>query len=71
MRPAWLASAEVPLGLDALSGVPDASRWARWIFHRTPLRLWFEAAWQMTSQKHGVCALGVQRSLGLGSYQTA
>lgn len=38
---------------------------------RTPLRLWFEAAWQMTSQKHGVSALGVQRSLGLGSYQTA
>ena len=25
----------------------------------------------MTSQKHGVSALGVQRSLGLGSYQTA
>jgi transposase-like protein len=43
------------------------------IFHRTrtPLRLWFETAWQMTSQKHGVSALGIQRSLGLGSYQTA
>jgi transposase-like protein len=43
------------------------------IFHRTrtPLQLWFAAAWQMTSQKHGVSALGVQRSLGLGSYQTA
>ena len=43
------------------------------IFHRTrtPLRLWFAAAWQMTSQKHGVSALGVQRSLALGSYQTA
>jgi transposase-like protein len=38
---------------------------------RTPLRLWFEAAWLMTSQKHGVSALGVQRALGLGSYQTA
>jgi transposase-like protein len=38
---------------------------------RTPLRMWFAAAWQMTSQKHGVSALGVQRSLGLGSYQTA
>jgi transposase-like protein len=35
------------------------------------LRLWFAAAWQMTSQKHGVSALGIQRSLGLGSYQTA
>ena len=43
------------------------------IFHRTrtPLRLWFAAAWEMTSQKHGVSALGIQRSLGLGSYQTA
>jgi hypothetical protein len=38
---------------------------------RTPLRLWFAAAWQLTSQKHGVSALGIQRSLGLGSYQTA
>jgi transposase-like protein len=38
---------------------------------RTPLLRWFEAAWLMTSQKHGVSALGVQRSLGLGSYQTA
>ena len=35
------------------------------------MRLWFAAAWQMTSQKHGISALGVQRSLGLGSYQTA
>jgi hypothetical protein len=25
----------------------------------------------MTSQKHGVSALGIQHSLGLGSYQTA
>jgi transposase-like protein len=51
----------------------QASVTAGTIFHRTrtPLRLWFAAAWQMTSQKHGVSALGVQRSLGLGSYQTA
>ena len=43
------------------------------IFHRTrtPLRLWFAAAWLMSSQKHGVSAVSVQRSLGLGSYQTA
>jgi hypothetical protein len=39
--------------------------------HTDPLRLWFAAAWQMTSQKHGVSALGLQRALGLGSYQTA
>ena len=38
---------------------------------RKPLRLWFRAMWHMTSQKHGVSALGLQRVLGLGSYQTA
>src|SRR5512135_2975947 len=36
-----------------------------------PLTLWFRAMWQVTSQKNGVSALGVQRVLGLGSYQTA
>jgi transposase-like protein len=36
-----------------------------------PLRLWFRAMWYVTSQKHGVSALGVQRVLGLGSYETA
>ncbi len=43
------------------------------IFHRTrtPLTVWFAAAWQMTSQKHGISALGLKRVLGLGSYQTA
>ena len=51
----------------------QASVTAGTIFHRTrtPLRLWFAAAWLMTSQKHGVSAVSVQRSLGLGSYQTA
>jgi transposase-like protein len=38
---------------------------------RTPLRTWFAAAWHVTNQKHGVSALGLQRELGLGSYQTA
>lgn len=38
---------------------------------RKPLRLWFQAMWYVTNQKHGVSALGVQRMLGLGSYQTA
>ena len=43
------------------------------IFHRTrtPLTVWFEAAWLLTVQKHGASALGLQRVLGLGSYQTA
>ena len=27
--------------------------------------------WYVTNQKHGVSALGLQRILGLGSYQTA
>ena len=27
--------------------------------------------WSVTNQKHGVSALGLQRILGLGSYQTA
>lgn len=38
---------------------------------RKPLRTWFLAMWYVTSQKHGVSALGLQRVLGLGSYQTA
>ena len=38
---------------------------------RKPLRSWFLAMWFVTSQKHGASALGLQRVLGLGSYQTA
>ena len=43
------------------------------IFHgtRTPLTVWFAAAWQMTTQKHGISALGLKRTLGIGSEQTA
>lgn len=43
------------------------------IFHRTrkPLRLWFRAMWHLTSQKYGANALGLQRVLGLGCYETA
>ena len=43
------------------------------IFERTrmPLTLWFRAIWWVTSQKNGVSALGLQRVLGLGSYETA
>lgn len=43
------------------------------IFDRSRISLqeWFAAAWYMTDQKHGVSALGLQRLLGLGSYQTA
>jgi len=43
------------------------------LFHKTrkPLKLWFQAMWYVTSQKFGGSALGLQRILGLGSYQTA
>lgn len=36
-----------------------------------PLTLWFRAMWYVTSQKNGASALGIQRILGLGSYETA
>src|SRR5208282_2790411 len=36
-----------------------------------PLRTWFRALWWVTGQKTGASALGLQRALGLGSYQTA
>lgn len=38
---------------------------------RKPLTMWFRAMWYVTSQKSGASALGLQRVLGLGSYQTA
>lgn len=38
---------------------------------RTPLTLWFAACWYVVNQKNGVSALGLQRVLGLGSYETA
>lgn len=38
---------------------------------RTPLTVWFRAAWELTTRANGVSARGVQRNLGLGSYQTA
>lgn len=38
---------------------------------RTPLRVWFQAMWWLTTQKNGASALGLQRVLGLKHYQTA
>lgn len=42
-------------------------------FHRSriPLRLWYRAIWWVTNQKTGISAMGLQRLLGLPSYQTA
>jgi hypothetical protein len=43
------------------------------IFHRTrtPLTVWFAAAWYVTSAKNGVSATTLHRLLGFGSYQAA
>ena len=38
---------------------------------RMPLRHWLAGVWYIVNQKQGVNALGLQRVLGLGSYQTA
>src|SRR5438309_8340233 len=38
---------------------------------RKPLTMWFRAVWWVTAQKNGASALGLQRLLGLGSYETA
>ena len=38
---------------------------------RTPLTVWFMACWLFASQKDGVSAQSLQRSLEIGSYQTA
>jgi hypothetical protein len=38
---------------------------------RTPLTVWFTACWMFAAQKGGVSALGLQRSLEIGSYPTA
>lgn len=43
------------------------------ILHRTktPLTVWFAAAWHMTTPKNGVSAKTLHQLLGFGSYQTA
>lgn len=38
---------------------------------KLPLMIWIRAMWQVTSQKNGISALGLQRVLGLGSYKNA
>ena len=38
---------------------------------RTPISCWFAAVWYIVNQKNGVSALGLQKTLGLGSYETA
>lgn len=38
---------------------------------RIELQIWFRAAWWLIGQKNGCSAKGLQRVLGLGSYETA
>jgi hypothetical protein len=67
-RPSWF----VPLcsGAARVGAKPQRQRTP---FSRTrgSLVTWFRAMWYVTSQKNGASALGLQRVLGLGSYETA
>lgn len=38
---------------------------------RTPLTVWFTACWMFATSKDGISALSLQRTLEIGSYQTA
>ncbi len=38
---------------------------------RTPLTVWFSACWSFATAKDGISALSLQRTLEIGSYQTA
>lgn len=38
---------------------------------RTPLTVWFQAVWSFATAKDGISALGLQRTVEIGSYQTA
>ncbi len=66
----WLTSR----GLCKCAGCSyQVSAKAGTIFERSrlPLTMWFRAIWWVTSQKNGASAKGLQRILGLGSYETA
>ena len=69
-RPPWVTSRGY---LHCQKCQREISITAGTVFERTrrPLRTWFLAMWLVTGQKQGASALGLQRVLGLGSYQTA
>lgn len=69
-RKAWAMSR----GLWLCSGCrKQVSVFSGTIFQDTHLSVqtWFRAMWNITSQKNGMSALGLQRVLGLGSYRSA
>lgn len=55
-------------GCKAQSAVTAGTLFDR---RRTPLTVWFAVCWQFATAKDGVSALAVQRTLQIGSYQTA
>ena len=59
--------------LECRSCSHQASLTAGTVMHgtRKPLRVWFRAMWWVCTQKTGGSAKGLQRLVGLGSYQTA
>ena len=60
-----------PISMPQLSARNVTDGRHKFVNTRKPLRMWFLAMWFVTSQKNGVGALGLQRVLGLGSYETA
>jgi len=67
-------------GPRAANGLRRCRRCRKWvsvtagtIFQdtKTPLTVWFEAAWLMSVPKNGVSAMMLSRVLPIGSYQTA
>jgi hypothetical protein len=65
---------DVVAGAVALPRVPGADiadRWDGLSGHPKAVTHGFMAMWYVTNQKNGVSALGLQRVLGLGSYETA
>ena len=70
----WRAAGKWPVagcGAGHAAGRPDNRRHTIFEGTRKPLRTWFLAIWFVTSQKNGMSALGLQRALGLGSYETS
>ena len=55
-------------GCDARTSVTAGTIFDR---TRTPLTVWFTVCWMFACRKDGVPALSVQRTLEIGSYQTA
>ena len=64
VREIWLQCAQCGHQTSVISGTVLQDT-------RKPLTMWFRAMWYVTNQKNGTSALGLQRALGLRSYQTA